>query len=381
MRARAFVVQVLALVMLFALPFSVAAQVATPTTTGREAMLQDVLERHLAAEPSIPGLLLSVAVPGFAWSGSAGVADRATDEPLTSDQTFRVASNTKTFTAAATLRLVEDGAIELDRPILGLLPIEFLEALRGDGYDPERITVRHLLTHTSGLYDYGEDPVYQETVLSDMTKRWIRFEQVQFAMEHGDPLGAPGEAFHYSDTGYVLLGAIIEGSTGESLAAAYRSLLDFAGLGLDATYLETEELVPPGAGERAHQYYGEIDTFDADPSFDLYGGGGLVSSTGDLVRFYRALVRGEVFHDPVTIETMLTIPAASRLSEAAMGIFRTEVAGLTCWEHDGFWGTAAFHCPDADVTFAISINQALPGEAFDGERLIGDVLAIVSGGS
>ena len=170
------------------------------------------------------------------------------------------------------------------------------------------------------------------------------------------PRRDPGEVFAYSDTGYILLGEMIERATGTSLADAYRTLLDFDGLGLEATYLESVEPVPPGSAARAHQYFDELDTFDFDPSFDLYGGGGLVSTVDDLSVFYRALVRGEVFTDPDTLDMMLDMPASNAGPQAGMGIFRLYVEGNECWSHAGFWGTFVLTCPDLDVTIAASLG-------------------------
>jgi len=360
---------------------------ATPVAVGPGdpaviAELQELIDGKVAAAPGIPGLLLHVAAPtaGIEWAGAAGVADRASGEPLTPGSTFRIASNTKTFTASATLRLVEEGAIALDQPIAELLSAESVALLTDGGYDPAAIPVRDLLTHTSGLYDYATDPGYPEAVLADPTKRWTRAEQVRFAMEKGAPLGAPGAVFGYSDTGYVLLGEIVERASGLPLAAAYRELLGFERLGLRSTSLETLEPIPAGAPPRAHQYLGEIDATGLDPSFDLYGGGGLVSSVEDLGRFYRALFRGEVFRDPATLETMLTAPPVADEAGAAMGLFRYRVGGEEpCWGHGGFWGSEAIHCPARDFTLAFSINQAEPGDDF-AYPSSDEVFAIVFGG-
>ena len=95
------------------------------------------------------------------------------------------------------------------------------------GYRPDAITVRQVLVHTSGIYDVGQDPAYQAAVNADPAKRWTRLEQVRFAMDHGAPVGEPGTVYAYSDTGYSLLGEIIERATGTPLADAYRTLLDF----------------------------------------------------------------------------------------------------------------------------------------------------------
>jgi D-alanyl-D-alanine carboxypeptidase len=131
-------------------------------------------------------------------------------------------------------------------------------------------------------------------VFSDIHHRWTRLEQVRFAMDHGDPLFAPGQGYAYSDTDYILLGRIIERVTGLPQATAYRRLLRFHRIGLRHTYFETLEPVPRGTGPRAHQYFGDIDSFDLDASRDLYGGGGYVSTVADQNRFFRALFTGKV---------------------------------------------------------------------------------------
>jgi D-alanyl-D-alanine carboxypeptidase len=335
------------------------------------AQFQRVVDDAVNASPSIPGVALHVEAPAqdLDVSVAAGVADRATAAPLQPDSGFRIASNTKTFTAAAILRLVEQDALSLDAVITGLLAGETVDALRADGYRPDAITVRELLLHTSGIYDYAADPAFQTAVVADPAKRWTRLEQVRFAMDHGAPAGDAGEVFAYSDTGYILLGEMIERATGTSLADAYRTLLDFDGLGIEATYLESVEPVPPGSAARAHQYFDELDTFDFDPSFDLYGGGGLVSTVDDLSAFYRALLRGEVFTDPGTLDMMLDIPSSNAGSQAGMGIFRLYVEGNECWSHGGFWGTFVLTCPDLDVTIAASWGQALPDAQFNAETV------------
>src|SRR5207253_1984624 len=133
-----------------------------------------------------------------------------------------------------------------------------LELLRKGGYDVDAIHVRHLLMHTSGLYDYASDPAFVKYVLTHGHHRWTRREQVRFAMTHGKPYAAPGAEFHYADTGYVLLGEILERRTGGGLAHAYRSLLSFKRLGLANTYLESLEPRPRQAHARSHQYYKTI---------------------------------------------------------------------------------------------------------------------------
>src|SRR5207244_1064509 len=180
-----------------------------------------------------------------------------------------------------------------------------------------------------------EDPAFQAFGVSHPRHRWSRLEQVRLAVTHGKPLFPPGTDFHYSDTGYILLGEIVERVTGQGLGAAYRSLLHFDRLGLRQTYLETLEPKPPHAALRAHQYLGGIDTAGFDPSFDLYGGGGLVSTVGDLGRFYRALLTGQVYEKAATLRTMLGKTRPVRPGELGRGMFSESVGRARCWHHAG----------------------------------------------
>jgi D-alanyl-D-alanine carboxypeptidase len=130
---------------------------------------------------------------------------------------------------------------------------------------------------------------------------------------------------------------------------------------------------------RAHQYYKRLDATAFDPSFDLYGGGGLVSTVDDLARFYRALLDGKVFEKSATLRTMLGKPNPRRVADLGMGIFSNRVGGRSgedCWAHSGFWGTTVIDCPASNVTLALTVNQA---EGFDvpSQQLLATILRLV----
>jgi D-alanyl-D-alanine carboxypeptidase len=358
------------------------------TGTGLERELQALVDAAVRDHDNLPAIALAVDAPrlGIAWEGAAGVADPASGEPMRPDHPVWIASITKTFVAATTLRLWEEGRLGLDDPIAGRLPAELVDLLLGDGYDPQAITLRHLLTHTSGLFDHTESPHYGERIIANPLHRWTRTEQVAAAMAWGDPLGAPGEVYCYSDTGYVLLGEVVERAAGMPLPAAVRELVGFERLGLRSTWWEHLEPRPAGVPERAHQLDGAIDSFAVDPSIDLHGGGGLVATMGDLTRFMRALFTGQVFTKPATLDTMLTTVAGAGRGPGPegikttpgiyrMGIFVVEVDGTTVYHHAGYWGTVAGYAPSLDLAFATAITQR------DARALLGDletkVLAMV----
>jgi D-alanyl-D-alanine carboxypeptidase len=279
----------------------------------------------------------------------------------------RIASNTKTYVAAAALRLWEDGRLELDAPIERYLPKDLQAILRAGGYRPDAITVRHLLNHTSGLDDHGTDR-YAAAIFADPQHRWTRAEQVRMCVEDGSVQGEPGEVYRYSDTGYVLLGEILEQVSGARLAEAVWGVLERSRLGLEASWFETLEPRPEGVRERAHQLHGEQDVSGFDPSFDLWGGGGIVATMGDLARFMRALFAGDVYRDPATLDEMLREPEglqraadaeAGSLEPGAyrMGIWVDEHGGHRLYRHTGYWCTSATYVPDLDLVVTATTNQ------------------------
>ncbi len=336
-----------------------------------ELALQSVLDEILAKDETIPGAALHVEAPsvGLSWSGAAGMADRALGIEMTPQHPVRIASNTKTFMAAAILRLWEEGRLDLDDPIAGHLPNDFVRMLEADGYHPDTITIRHLLTHTSGLFDYAGSEAFDARIGANVRHRWTRAEQLEGAMDWGDPYGKPGEVYGYSDTGYILLGEILERVTELPMGTALRDLVGYDDLGLSSTWLETKEPRPPGVPDRAHQYEGIDDTYRWHPSLDLYGGGGLVSTVGDLARFMRGIFTGRVYRRSSTTEVMLSTVAATSGGPAyfghaqvpgiyRMGVFVVEIDDLTIYVHEGYWGTLAAYVPNLDLVVGATVTQA-----------------------
>lgn len=356
-----------------------------------EERLQELVEVDLAAWPMMPARLLHVLADGRGVDVevAAGVADLATAEPLCPGSRFRIASVTKPFVAAAALRLVEDDRLSLEDSVASLLAGEIDDLLLSGGYDTEAITLRHLLTHTSGIYDFAADAYdpgiadgFEARALSDPEHRWTRFEQIGFAVTHGHPYGPPGAVFAYSDTGACLVGEVLERVTGRTMGAAIRELVGYDRLGITHTWQESVEPEPPDLPPVSHQYEGEMDVARMDASVDLYGGGGLMSTCRDLARFLRALLRGDVFGDPATLVAMTTTLDGVALSEeagwpedpsnAGMFLFRREIAGETWWGHGGFWGTTAYTCPARDVTIVAGHQRSDMPETFDRLAIIGE---------
>src|SRR5438093_623042 len=186
------------------------------------ALLVSAAPARGASLPYDMQALVNAGAPGvivFARNGTrslrlaAGVADRAHGTPMRIGDRFRVGSVTKTFVAALVLQLAGEGKLSLDDTVEKWVP----------GLVPggDRITVRELLNHTSGLFDYlndGDGTVLQPYVKGDLGHVWTPQAIVGVATKH-PPHFPPGGGWSYSNTGYIVLGLIVEAATGDSLAA------------------------------------------------------------------------------------------------------------------------------------------------------------------
>lgn len=303
------------------------------TNDPRQALLD------AATGPECPGALATVLdADGTTWtSASAGLDPEAP---------FRTASVTKTYVAAAVLRLVELGELALtDRVPLG---------------DGTTATVEQLLRHTSGLADHASHPSYEAEVAAQPERVWTAREQVDRALAL-PRVAAPGTRVSYSDSGYVLLGELLAQRSGTTWVAAARALLRLDELGLTSTWVELHEPDPAGLPERAPQRLGELDVRTVHPSMDLFGGGGVVTTTRDLARFFAALVRGEV----VSPETLALMTTSTSLPDEAgrdmgAGVYPFAFATPDWWGHTGFWNVAAGAQLGTGAAVAVVVLQRPP---------------------
>jgi D-alanyl-D-alanine carboxypeptidase len=211
-------------------------------------------------EDPIHNAVLLVQCPRITWKGAAGMAD-GTDEAMTADHKFKIASIAKTFTATIVLQLVEEGRLSLDDTIdrfLATAPEVRLDSLHiHDGISYGRhITIRHLLSQTSGLKCYlGDDPRFIEYILEHPLTQWTPAMMLGKYFEYGLNTQAdfpPGEGFKYADTNYLLLSMIIERVTGSPLHTQIKERICDP-LGLIDTYLEYFE-APRGGAPLSHAY-------------------------------------------------------------------------------------------------------------------------------
>jgi len=297
------------------------------------------------------------------WQGTSGPFEEAHDAPIKTTDAFRVASITKSFTAAVIWRLVEDGKLGIDDRISKYLPAELIgriHVLNGTSYG-DRITIRQLLCHCSGVYDYATDKGVLRFMFAHPEKHWTPQELIDLALRSGKPYFPPGQGQHYSDTGYLLLGLIIEQVTQKPLAQVFREMI-YVPLGLHDTYLEARESAvgPP----LSHNYVGYLDEHDYDPTLDAYASGGQVSTTTDLAKFISGVMKGRFFKRPETLQAALAAPELPNKSAAAKArylghylFYSSERDGVRLIGHEGFWGGVMFYDPDRDLVITGTSNQ------------------------
>lgn len=330
------------------------------------ALVQEAIDD---SHGSVPGITLTVKSrdKDVAAAIANGFDSKEKENELSMDQPFRIASITKTFVAASILRLHEMDSISVSDPIGKYISAEHKEILKADGYDLSKITILHCLQHISGLYDYavGKNTKYTEFVLAQPDKRWTRTEQLQGAVEWGDKLGEPGDVYDYSDTGYILLGEAIEYFFEGNLANGIRTLIGFDKLGLNHTWLESLEDAPSGIKDLVHCYFGREDITAFDPSLDLYGGGGLVSTTGDLVKFIDGIFNGLIFEKKETLDLMLSKAVMNNPIEDQgdnrrdyrCGIVAMPLYGQEVFAHSGLWDVYLLHDPRSNTSIATNFTN------------------------
>lgn len=313
---------------------------------------------------SNPGILFTIESgdESFFWSGAAGINDLSKGDSLEESQTFRIASVTKTYVAAGILRLMEKGVVNLEDPIAKHISPEHAAILSQD-YNLDQITIRQILRHSAGFFDHTNAPEFFDIVLKTPDHEWTRTEQLRMCVEKGEPIGPPGKQFSYSDTGYVILGELIEKYTGKSLDAGLKELLGLEALGLERT--DFERMDPETDQLRIHQYFQGRDTYEFSPTMDYYGGGGILSTSQELVNFFQALFQGKIFKKPETLQSMLepvSYPEKARM-DYQMGMFRIQINGMDAYCHSGFWGTQVVFIPELDLYMSANYSGGWRGSA------------------
>ncbi|MGC4750414.1 serine hydrolase domain-containing protein [Micromonospora sp. DT201] len=275
------------------------------------------------------GALVEVRDEHGVWRGTSGLAELNTTRAVPVHSRFRAGSITKTFTATVVLQLVAEGRLRLDDPVEAWLP--------GAVPDGHRITVRHLLNHTSGLYDYLRTlpmPPSPE-FLTNRWRTWTPDELVARAVANPPTSDPPGSTFAYSNTGYLLLGQIVEQVTGRSYGEEIERRI-IRPLRMHSTSLPgTSPRIP---GPHPHGYVpitqdGDLlDYTQMNPTV-MGAGGEIISTTTDLNRFFAALLNERLL--PGHLLDEMTTPAVQGKTYGLGLAWRDTTCGTRIYGHDG----------------------------------------------
>ena len=210
------------------------------------------------------------------------------------DLPFHSASVGKLAPAAITMQLVEQQAVTLDTRISSVLDPDLLRGIFVDERLSE-VTIEHLLTHTSGANDYlngrTEGPTVAELAVADLHRQWTPNSLLDHAREHQQPVGAPGQKFFYSDTGFIVLGLLLEAVTGTDYPHLAHKRI-FEPLGMSRSFMPLRTKPAIGENTIAPLYLGKTRVDNAESLSLDWAGGGLAATLADYLTFIHALRSG-----------------------------------------------------------------------------------------
>lgn len=327
--------------------------------------LQAAMDRYTSKD--LPGI--SVAVYSSAegwWTGSSGFSKTETRSPMTANNLQYIQSVSKTFMAVLILKLYEEGRIDLEAPMMTYLPAKF----KGWIKNADKITVRMLLSHTSGIAEYVTDPEYLQTVILTPLKV-VDMSEVLKCLANEEAQFAPGSKYLYTNTNYTLLALIADHITGDH--APYMVAKIFKPLQLTNTlyrntknYLSDPRLVDSywdllNAGRPAN-----VSPMQKANVQALVGDDGIVCTPTDAVKFLVGLMEGKLLKDSTLAMMMQWVRNQEGREVYGLGLIRFELNGLVGYGHGGGGigaGCALIYVPSKKAYLFLSTNV---GVVWDG---------------
>jgi D-alanyl-D-alanine carboxypeptidase len=334
-------------------PVAAATSLATQPAGSNTSRLQRALD-HLVADGA-PGALLYSYNKGKVTALQSGLANIAGGRPMRERERYRIGSQTKTYVATAVLKLVAQHRIRLDAPVSRYLPRLLAE-------EP-RITVRQLLNHTSGLYEFNDDPrVLAPYLKGHLGHVWTPRRLVHIALSH-KLVARPGTAYHYANTNYVLAGLMVQAVTGHRLGNVLRHQV-FAEARLRATTFTAARTLPAPAAHGYFVFPGEHQPTDITSLYPYpWASGAAVSTAPDVARFYRQLLSGRLLPPRLMAAMRTTVDASSeegRGTRYGLGLERFRTPCGAAWGHGGnFAGyiTYVYSSPDGSRQTVLMLNE------------------------
>ncbi|MGC9934445.1 serine hydrolase domain-containing protein [Priestia aryabhattai] len=330
---------------------SVSSSLQTSTQRDRTAVKQAMRD---TLQLGYPGILAKIHKGGKTWSYAAGIADLRTKKPMKTDFRFRIGSVTKTFIATVLLQLAGENRLNLDDSIEKWLP----GVIQGNGYDGNQITIRQILNHTSGIADYVNSKDFD---IMDTKKSYTADEFVKMGISL-PPDFPPGKGWSYSNTGYVVLGMLIEKVTGNSYAEEVENRI-IEPLDLSNTFLPGNSSVIPGT-KHARGYFqldGASELEDVTYINPGSSDGDMISTADDLNKFFSYLLSGQLLKEQQLKQMLTTVPTGREGTGYGLGIYETKLPnGVSIWGHRGIvlgFTTFAGGTLGGKHTLAVNLNS------------------------
>ncbi|MBK8396409.1 MAG: beta-lactamase family protein [Leptospiraceae bacterium] len=287
------------------------------------------------------------------------------------NQPFHIASIGKIFTSVLIYQLIESGKLSLDEPVQKILGADLLKDLFVyEGIDhSNKVTVSQLLSHTSGIADYFESTdKEQKAVIQELIKEpdrfWKPLDLLDFTRKNQKPVAAPGGKFHYSDTGYILLGLIIEKISGISFEQYIQEKI-FNRLGMKNSYMYLRS--EPSDKSKlpiSTMMLGNTDVTNFKSISADWAGGGIISTTEDLFLFQDAFIKGKL----VSNNTYLSMIGKNKFMDGiyyGYGLMTVRFKDMSFFipqtpdlhGHSGLLGTVLFYSPDYDAHIIANLGS------------------------
>lgn len=328
---------------------------AESTTAVERGGLSFEVDAFMAAYTDDPGGVVMVIQNGeIVHQNGYGLADVENGTPITTETVFHLGSVGKQFTAMSVMILAEQGKLNYDDPISTHLP-EL-------AWMSDEVTVRRLLYHTSGIMGYDDNDAIYDALVSSAEKPG-NDELLSVLAEQGEMLATPGDEYSYSNTGYDLLGVLIERLSGQSYPQFMQDNV-FAPLGMNATFAVPND-VRLGAPDVAQSYSTE-GAYEPDVLDALNGSGSIYSTLGDLYLYDQALRNNELVRAD-TLAEAFTSGALNNSESIAYG-FGWDI-GESYVGHSGAWlGFESYylHFTGQDLSVVVLLNLDYSEEGAEG---------------
>ncbi len=293
------------------------------------AELQAVVDERVAG--GLPGLVVAVRTPDGVWAGAAGSANLEDGVPMNVCHVHHLASIAKTWYATLALKLQEQGRLSLDDRLDAHLGAEVLEGVP----NASKLTLRHLMDHTSGIPDFNGDPAYVTGEFNDPFRQNTPLDLVDEI--RGDaPLGEPGEVYAYTDANYVLLALALDAVTGDARAALREQVID--PLGLTATTVYERGAPEPDCLCNTYWEIGgdrleNVSDLSAEYAIHDLGADGIAASPLDALAMIEAVVRGDLLTEASRAEMTTWAPPSTDEEGYGYGLGRARRATPTPPRH------------------------------------------------